>query len=154
MKDVVELHYCLGLEFWKETGKTIIIQRKYTRECLKEFNMSECKEMSIPLDQNLKLYIDDGTQEGDGTLYCQLVGSLNYLTTTRPDITYVVNILSEFMANPSEIHWKDANKVLIYLKGTMNFGLLYTDEFDVQLVGFSDFDWEGNQGQCKKMMDL
>ena len=73
-----------------------------------------------------------------------MVEILNYLTTNRPDIAYAVNILSQFMAKPSESHWNAANKVLRYLKGTMIFGLLYTDKFDVQLVGFSDSGWAGN----------
>jgi hypothetical protein len=82
MKDLGELHYCLGLEIWREVGQTLVTQRKYTRELLKRFNMNQCKAMSIPLEQNAKLYSDDGTKEVDGTLYRQLVGSLNYLTTT------------------------------------------------------------------------
>ena len=69
---------------------------------------------------------------------------MNYLTTNRPYIAYTVNILSQFMAKPSEIHWNAANKVLRYLKGTMIFGLLYTDKFDVQLVGFFYSGWAGN----------
>lgn len=56
--------------------------------------MSECKAMSSPLEWNAKLYSDYGTKEAYGTLYYQLVGNLNYLTTTRPDIAYSVNILS------------------------------------------------------------
>jgi hypothetical protein len=72
-------------------------------------NVRQCQ---LPLEQNAKLYSDDGTKEVDGTLYRQLVGSLNYLTTTRPDIAYSVNILSQFMAKPCESHWKDAKKVL------------------------------------------
>ena len=71
---------------------------------MKKFNMSEFKVTSNPLDQNSKLYSDDGTKEEDGTLYPQLVGILNYLTTTRPDIAYAINILSQFMAKPSESH--------------------------------------------------
>ena len=93
--------------------------------------MSECKATSMPLDQNLKLCNEDGTKEEDGTLYHQLVGSLNYFTTTRLDMAYAVNILSQFMAKPCENDWKDAKKFLRYLKGTMNFGILYTDEFGV-----------------------
>ena len=69
---------------------------------------------------------------------------MNYLTTNRPNIAYTVNILSQFMAKPSESHWNAAEKVLRYLKGTMIFGLLYTDKFDVQLVAFSDSSWAGN----------
>lgn len=71
---------------------------------LNNFHMSECKAMSTPLEHNAKLYSDDGTKEADGTLHRQLVGSLNYLTTTKPGIAYSVKILSQFMAKPSESH--------------------------------------------------
>ena len=144
MKDLSELHYCLGLEVWREPGKTLITQSKYTREILKRFNMIECKATSTPLEQNVKLCSDDGTKEVNGTMYRQLVGSLNYLTTTRPDIAYSFSILSQFMAKPCERHWKAAKKVLRYLKGTLNFGIMYTDEFDVELAGQSNSDWAGN----------
>jgi hypothetical protein len=102
MKDLGELHYCLGLEVWREDGKTLVTQSKYTKELLRRFNMNECKAVSIPLEHNAKLYNDDETKEVENTLYRQLVGSLNYLTTTRPDIAYSVNILSQFMAKPHE----------------------------------------------------
>lgn len=144
MKDLGEMHYCLGIEVWREPGKTLITQSKYTKEILKKFNMTDCKAMSTPLEQNAKLYKEDGSKEADGTLYRQLVGSLNYLTTTRPDIAYSVSILSQFMAKPSGNHWNAAKKVLRYLKGTVNLGIMYTDESDVALTGFSDSDWAGN----------
>ena len=86
MKDLSDLHYCLGIAFWREYGKTFITQSKYAREILDRFQMSECKSVSTPLDQNVKLYNSDGSKEVDGTLYHQLVGSLDYLTTTRPDL--------------------------------------------------------------------
>ena len=86
MKYLGELHYCLGIEVWREHGKTLITQSKYTKEILRKFNMSECKAMSTPLELNAKLYSEYGTKEADGTLYHQLGGSMNYLTTTRPDI--------------------------------------------------------------------
>ena len=111
--------------------------------------MSECKYVSTPLDQNAKLYNGDGTKEVDGTLYHQLVGSLNYFTTTRLDLSYYVSILSQFLAKPCETNWKVAKQVLRYLKGTANYGLLYTDVSDVQLAGYSDSDWAGNPDDRK-----
>ena len=84
----------MGLEVWRESGKTMITQSKYVREILNRFNMSDCKESTFPLEHNVKLCSQDGSKDADGTLYRQLVGSLNYLTTTRPDISYAVNILS------------------------------------------------------------
>ena len=105
--------------------------------------------MQTPLEQNDKLYSDDGTKEVNGTLYRQLVGSLNYLTTTRPNIAYFVNILSQFMANPRESHEKAGKRVLRYLKGTDNFGLKYSDAFDVELIGHSNLDWDGDPNDRK-----
>jgi hypothetical protein len=69
MKDLGELHYCLGLEIWREKGKTMVTQSKYAREILERFNMYECKAVSTPLDQNVKLSSVDETKEVDGTLY-------------------------------------------------------------------------------------
>jgi hypothetical protein len=77
-------------------------------------------------------------------MYRQMVGSLNYLTTTRPDIAYSMSVLSQFMAKPHEIHWNVAKPVLRYLKGTLDYGIKYTDASDVELIGYSDSDWAGN----------
>jgi hypothetical protein len=77
------------------------------------------------------------------------VGSLNYLTTNRSYITYSINILSQFMAKPHESHWLATKIVFIYLKGTENFGIKYTNEFDVKLTGYSDSDWDGNRDDKK-----
>ena len=143
------MHYCLGIAFWRESGKTFITQRKYAREILDTFQMSERKSVSTPLDQNVKLYNSNGSKEADGALYHQLVGSLNYLTTTRPNLSYSVSILIQFLIKPCETHWKAAKQVLRYLKGTFNYVLLYTDVSDVQLAGYSDSDWEGNPNDRK-----
>ena len=80
------------------------------------------------------------------------MGSLNYLTTTRPDIAYSIGILSQFMAKPLESHWVIAKKVLRYLKGTVNFGIMYTDNCDVELTGYSDLDWDGNPDDKKSTL--
>ena len=104
MKDLGEIHYCLGLEIWREGSKTMVTQSNYTREILERFNMRESKAVSTPLDQNAKLSSLDETRATNGILYRELVGSLNYLTTTRPNIAYSVSILSHFMAKPLESH--------------------------------------------------
>lgn len=66
--------------------------------------MDQYKAMPVPLEQNVKLYNDDITREVDDTLYHQIVGSLNYLTTARPNIAYSINMLSQFMAKPLKSH--------------------------------------------------
>eukprot|EP00253_Pinus_taeda_P028118 PITA_28118 len=102
MKDLGSLHYCLGLEVCRDTGQTFLTQWKYARNLLEEFGMNQCRSAATPLQQNLKLSSDDGTKEVDATMYRQLIGSLIYLTTTRPDLAYSVSVLSQFMSKPLE----------------------------------------------------
>eukprot|EP00253_Pinus_taeda_P012469 PITA_12469 len=135
MKDLGSLHYCLGLEVFRDTGQTFLTQGKYARNLLEKFSMDQCRTATTPLQQNLKLSSDDDTKEVDATMYRQLVGSLIYLTTTRPDLAYSVSVLSQFMAKPLESHWNAAKSVLRYLCGTVHFGILYTDVSDVTLAG-------------------
>ena len=102
--------------------------------------MDHCKSSTISMQQNVKLSCDDGSKDVNGTVYRKMVGSLNYLTTTRPDISYFVSVLSQFMVKPHESHWNAAKAVLRYLKGTLDYGIKYTDAYDVELTGYSDFD--------------
>eukprot|EP00253_Pinus_taeda_P021865 PITA_21865 len=144
MKDLRNLHYCLGLEVWKDSRQTFLTQGKYARSLLERFRMEQCRSTATPLQQNLKLSSDDGTKEVDATMYKELVCSLIYLTTIRLELAYFVSVLSQFMSKPLESHWVAAENVLRYLSGTSNYGILYTDTSDVILVGFSDSNWAGN----------
>jgi hypothetical protein len=92
----------------------------------------------------VKLSCDYGSKEVNGTVYRHMVGSLNYLTTTRPDISYYVSVLSQFMEKPHEIHWNAAKEVLRYLNETLDYGIKYIDAFDVELRRYLDFDWANN----------
>jgi hypothetical protein len=94
MKDLGELHYCLGLEVWRNPGQNFVCQSKYVREVLKKFKIDKCKSSIVPMQQNVKLSCDDGSTKVNATMYRRMVGSLNYLTTTRPDIAYYVSVLS------------------------------------------------------------
>jgi hypothetical protein len=76
MKDIGELHYCLGLEVWRNVGQTFVSQGKYVREVLKKFKMDQCKVAFVPMQQNIKLSCDDGSKEVDGTVYIEMVGSV------------------------------------------------------------------------------
>jgi hypothetical protein len=73
------------------------------------------------------------------------VGSFIYLTTTRPDISFVVGILSRFMQKPCEGHWSAAKRVLKYLKGTQDFGLKYSKVDDFNLIDYFDSDFDGDK---------
>lgn len=75
------------------------------------------------------------------TLYRQLLGVLQYVTNTRPDVTYAVNLLSRFMHKPTVVHWQAAKKVLRYLKGTLDYGLHLGSHSGLHIFAFYDGDW-------------
>ena len=90
---------------------------------LKRFNMLECKVMATPMDSKLKLLADDSLELVDVTHYRQIIGSLMYLTNSRPDICFAVNTLSQYLVQPRRVHLVTAKHVMRYLKGTIDFGL-------------------------------
>ncbi|XP_059067890.1 secreted RxLR effector protein 161-like [Cryptomeria japonica] len=97
------------------------------------------------MEQNLKISSNDREAFEDQTKYRQLVGSLIYLTTTRPDITFTVGIMSRFMHKPCEGHWTTAQRVLKYLKGTQTLSIKYSKVSDFHLTGYSDSDFDGDK---------
>ena len=107
--------------------------------------MTYCNPLSTPMEQNLKLKSIERNTFEDATKYRQLVGSLIYLTTTRPDISFAVGILSWFMQKPCEGHWNVAKRVLQYLKGTQELGLKYSKVRDFKLIGYIDSNFDGDK---------
>lgn len=97
MKDLGQLRYFLGIEVSKTSQGLFISQRKYAEDLIKEFGAHKNKALRLPQDSSVKLTPDMGDPLPDPTLYQRLIGKLIYLTITRPDITYSVNLLSQFM---------------------------------------------------------
>jgi hypothetical protein len=116
-------------------------QGKYTLDILKKFRIMSCKRETTPLEVGLKLYRHDDSKLVDITLYHQLVGSLIYLTTTQLYIYIVVSMVSRFMSNPKEIHWKTTKRILRYIHGTIGYGLIYRSTDDFRLIGYTYSDW-------------
>ena len=106
--------------------------------------MNNCKPIATPLATNEKLQAEDGAPKVDGKMYRSLVGSLIYLTNTRPDIVYPVSLISRFMQSPSRLHYAAAKRILWYLQGTKNYGIHYVREKDFKLIGSMDSDWAGS----------
>jgi hypothetical protein len=131
----------LGNEVIQNLRFIFISQKKYIGELLNKFGMVECIPISTPMEQNLKLTSKEGNEFEDATKYRQLVGSLIYLTTTRPNISFVVGILSRFMQKPCEGYWSAAKRVLKYLKGIQDFGLRYSKVDDFNLIRYYDLDF-------------
>jgi hypothetical protein len=149
MKYLGLMHYFLGLEVWKSPERIFLNQGKYTVEILKRFDMLECKSMNTPMEMKLKLLVDTSSDLIDATLYRQIIGSLMYLTNTRPDICFAVNTLSQFLVEPRRVHLMAAKHVMRYLKGTMDYGLSYDGDHDFTLSGYTDSDWAGSVADRK-----
>eukprot|EP00253_Pinus_taeda_P007113 PITA_07113 len=152
MTDLGYVHYSLGIEVTQHPKSIFISQKKYIGDLLNRFGMKKCNPLTTPMEQNLKLTSIEGKEFQDATKYRQLVGSLNYLTTIRLDISFVVGMVSKFMQNPCEGHWSTAKRVLRYLKGNQDFGIKYTQEDDFSLIGYSDLDFDGDKETMVKQV--
>ena len=108
---------------------------------LNNFKMNDSNPIGKPMECGIKLSKHEERNKVDPTLNKSLVGNLFYLTYTRPDILYVVGLVSWYMKNPTTTHLKAANKIMCYLKGTTNYGLYYYVSDDYKLVRYSDSDW-------------
>ncbi|KAE8669113.1 Detected protein of unknown function [Hibiscus syriacus] len=121
-----------------------LFQQKYAKDLLKRFGMLECKSISTPMEPNAKIYAHEGKDLEDTTMYRQLVGSPIYLTLTRPDISYAVGMMSQYMQNPKKPHLEAVRRILRYVKSTIDYGLLYKKGEDCKLVGYCDANYVGD----------
>jgi hypothetical protein len=141
MTDLGKMTFFLGMEVQQKHNEIFICQQKYAKEILKKFNMEECRSTTTPMNQKEKFCKEDGAAKIDETLYRTLIGCLMYLTATRPDIMNATSILSRYMHCASEIHFQPANRIVRYIKGTINYGLKFCQVKNSILHGYSDSDW-------------
>lgn len=144
MTDLGKLHHFLGINVQQTQGGIFISQEKYASEILKKFKMENANPVATPCITGLKL-----SKEGEGklvnaTMFRSLVGNLMYLTATRPDIMFVVSMISRFMEKPYSNHWEAAKRVLRYIKGTIDYGIFYKARVATKLVGYTDSDFGGS----------
>ena len=149
MTDLGKMRYFLGIEVLQRMDGIFISQRKYAQEVLERFNMNQCNPVHNPIVPGFKLTRDENGVRIDGTFYKQIVGSLMYLTATRPDLMFVVSLISRYMERPTETHLQTAKRVLRYVKGTVSFGLFYKKGGNEELVGYTDSDYVGDQNDRK-----
>ena len=149
VEDFGELHYVLGMlvKRNRELRTLSITQTKYLEGVLKRFDMHNCKPVSTPLEQGRKFEpLSEDEEPVDVQAYQMAIGCLTYATSiSRPDIAAAVNVLSKFMPKPGKEHWQGIKRVLRYIQGTLNYGLMFTaDGTDPTLIGYSDADWGGD----------
>jgi histone deacetylase 1/2 len=145
LKDLGELHYFLGIEVNKVRNRILLTQQKYTSDLLHRVGMTNCKQMSTPMSSTDKLSIHDGDPLGptDTTEYRSIVGALQYLTLTRPDISFAVNKVCQFLHKSTVIQWSAVKRILRYLQYTIGMGLRIHRSPSALVSAFSDADWAG-----------
>ncbi|WVZ93933.1 hypothetical protein U9M48_039882 [Paspalum notatum var. saurae] len=138
-----ELQFFLGLQIKRGLEGTFVHQTKYTRDILKKFNMGDSKPMTTPMSTNTALDADEDGEAVDQKEFRGMIGSLLYLTATRPDIQFVVCLCVRYQASPRTSHRQAVKRIFKYVKFTPELGLWYSSGSSLSLRGFSDADHAG-----------
>lgn len=140
MKDLDHLTYFFDLKVFSNSNGYYLSQAKYTSNLLSRASLTDNKTTYTIFQPNAKLIPLDATQLSNTTLYRQLVGNLVYLTVTRPDISHVIHLVSQYMAAPQSTHYAVVLHILRYVKGTLFHGLYFVAHSSSELRAYSDTD--------------
>uniref|UniRef100_A0A2N9FSD8 Integrase catalytic domain-containing protein n=1 Tax=Fagus sylvatica TaxID=28930 RepID=A0A2N9FSD8_FAGSY len=143
LKDLGSLHYFLGLQVTRSSTGLYLNQAKYAHDLLKKHNMLDSKPALSPSCPNTRLSLHEGDPLIDPHGYRSLVGALHYLTFTRPDISFSVHQVCQYMSTPTSTHLAAAKRILRYIRGTLNHGIAFTPG-SLHLSAYTDADWAGD----------
>ena len=142
IKDLGDLHFFLGIEVSYQEDRIVLTQQKFTKELLCTSGISKIKNVVTPVPLHTKLSPEEGSLIEDPTLYRSLVGKLNFLTNTRPDLAYTVQNLSQYMQKPRTSHWQSLLlHTLNYLHVTCGQGIKLKAQDKLVLQAYSDSNW-------------
>jgi histone deacetylase 1/2 len=124
----------------------ILTQEYYAADLLAKVGMNGCKAAPTPLSSTKQLSLTGGTPLGpdDSTQYRNIVGALQYLTLTRPDLSFSVNKVCQFLHAPTTEHWSAVKRILRYVQDTLKVGITFVKSSSIFLSAFSDADWAGS----------
>ncbi|GJU56812.1 putative ribonuclease H-like domain-containing protein [Tanacetum coccineum] len=143
MSSMGELSFFLGLQVKQKSDGIFISQDKYVAEILKKFDLASIKTASTPMETNKPLTKDEEAENVDVHLYRSMIGSLMYLTASRPDIMFAVCACARFQVTPKTSHLHAVKRIFRYLKGQPKLGLWYPRDSPFDLEAFSDSDYAG-----------
>ncbi|GKB90499.1 ribonuclease H-like domain-containing protein, partial [Tanacetum coccineum] len=140
--DLGSLNYFLGISAQRSASGLFLSQSKFVKEILEVDHMQNCNPCRTPVDTESKLG-SDGDPVSDPTLYRSLAGALQYLTFTRPDLSYAVQQVCLYMHDPRDPHFTALKRILCYVRGTLDYGLQLHVSSTTQLSAYTDADWAG-----------
>jgi len=143
MKDLGNLTYFLGLEIHAGSNGIFLSQHKYAMGLVVAAGLQDLPPLDTPMEINIKLRKDKGDLLPDPTTYRTFVGSLIYLTNTRPDISYAAQQVSQFMASPRHLYMAAVRRIIRYVHGTIRRGLCYLVGTSLDLIAYSNADYAG-----------
>ncbi|GJS04917.1 putative reverse transcriptase domain-containing protein [Tanacetum coccineum] len=139
------MSFFLGLQISQSPRGIFINQSKYASERVKKYGLLTTDSVDTPMDEKNKLDEDLQGKQVDATLYRGMIGSLMYLTSSRPDLIHAVCLCAWYQAKPTEKHLQAMKQIFQYLKGTINMGLWYPKDTDMSLTAYADADYAGCQ---------
>ncbi|TYJ97126.1 gag-pol polyprotein [Cucumis melo var. makuwa] len=141
--------YLRGLQIKQKNDGIFISQEKYVRSMVKKFGLEQARNKRTPAATHVKLTKDTKGAKVDHKLYRSIAGSLLYLTASRPDIAYAIGIRARYQANPRITHLEAVKRILKYVHGTSDFGMMYSYDTTPTIVGYCDADWAGSADDPK-----
>ncbi|GJR23542.1 retrovirus-related pol polyprotein from transposon TNT 1-94 [Tanacetum coccineum] len=146
-----QMSFFLGLQVSQNPGGIFINQSKFALEILKKFGMDSCDPVDTPMVDRLKLDEDPLGIPVDQTRFRSMVGSLMYLTASRPNLVFAVCMCARYQASPTKKHLKALKRVILYLRGTINRGLWYPKDTAMALTAYADAEHVGCQVTRRSM---